>query len=126
MTHGRWALGFFCLRDLSAESAPSADLAGSLSLSRNASSSSGLGSRRTRQRLWLSGDQAKSWASCGVLVRRCASPPLRLSCQIWVLPSSRAERKARYFPSGLQRGWVEETPSAVSGTASPPANGTIQ
>jgi hypothetical protein len=38
----------------------------------------------------------------------------------------RAERKARNLPSRLQRAWVEETPSAVMGSESPPVLGTIQ
>ena len=91
-----------------------------------ASSSSGLASRRTRTSRRLSGDQAKSSTSCGVSVRRSASPPRWLSSQTWVLPSPRAERKAMNLPSGLQRAREEETPSAVNGRGAPPAVGAIQ
>src|SRR5580692_391917 len=119
MTHGFWVL---CFLSCVALSSPS--LSSSFFLA--ASSSSVVGSRRIKQRRLLSGDHSKLSASWGVSVNRWASPPTRLSSQIWVLPSWRADRNARYLPSGLHRGLPEETPSAVSGTASPPANGTIQ
>src|SRR5579885_1154630 len=114
MTQGLGVLGFFAL------SVPS------FSLALAASSSSGEGSRRTKKRRRLSGEQSNSSTSSRVYVSFCASPPSRLRSQTWVLPSSRAERNASHLPSGLQRGWEEETPSAVRGTGSPPATGTIQ
>src|ERR1700751_5456318 len=119
MTHGFWVLFFFFCAGLSSPS-----LSSSFFLA--ASSSSVVGSRRIRQRRLLSGDHSKVSTSWGVSVSRWASPPMRLSSQTWVLPSWRADRNARYLPSGLHRGLPEETPFAVSGTASPPANGTIQ
>src|SRR5712672_1303136 len=76
--------------------------------------------------LVLSGDHSKSSTSCGVSVSFCASPPFLLSSQTCVFPSFRAERNARYLPSGLQRGCDDETSSAVRAIASPPAAGTIQ
>src|SRR5580704_14934097 len=51
---------------------------------------------------------------------------MRLRSHTCVLPSSRLERKARYFPSGLQRGWDEDTFSAVMTMGSPPEDGAIQ
>src|SRR5690349_23414625 len=57
---------------------------------------------------WPSGAQAKSSTSCIVSVSFCASPPIRFNSQTWVLPSLRAERNARYLPSGLQRGCDDE------------------
>ncbi len=54
------------------------------------------------------------------------SPPSRFNSHTWVLPPSREDVNARYFPSGLQRGCPEETPSAVIGSASPPCVETIQ
>src|SRR6201998_20148 len=118
MTHGFRVLGLFSLALSALSSSPS------LVLSLNASRSSSEASRRTKTSRLASGDQAKSSTSCGVSVRRCASPPDRLSSQAWVLPSFRADRKARYLPSGLQRGWLDETFSAVIGTGSPPPKST--
>src|SRR5690242_13767973 len=111
--------GFFVLGFLSWSSA-------SLSLVLAAANSSSEASRSITTRRVLSGDQAKSSTSWGVSVRRWASPPDRLSSQICVLPSLRAERKARYLPSGLQRGWEEEAPFLVMGMASPPEVGADQ
>src|SRR5437660_305590 len=74
----------------------------------------------------LSGDHSKSSTPWGVSVRWVASPPRRLRSQTWVLPLFREERKARYLPSGLQRGCEEETPSAVMEMGSPPWVETIQ
>ena len=51
---------------------------------------------------------------------------MRFNNQTWVLPSSRLDRNARNFPSGLQRGWSDDSSSEVIGTASPPAVATIQ
>src|SRR5882672_11149325 len=105
MTQGFFVLGFLSLTlSLSSASLSFTSLSfTSLSLALAASSSSE-GSRRTTTRRVLSGDHAKSSTSCGVSVTCWASPPDRLSSQICVLPSLRAERKARYLPSGLQRG----------------------
>src|ERR1700731_3741441 len=103
------AQGFLVLGFLSFSSSPSF----SFSLVLASANSSSEGSRRITTRRVLSGDQAKSSISCGVLVSRWASPPARLRSQTSVLPSLRADRKARYLPSGLQRGWEDETPSAV-------------
>src|SRR5207237_9214713 len=55
-----------------------------------------------------------------ISVRRTASPPRRSSSHTCGLPPSRAERNDKYFPSGLQLGLPEETPSAVIAIASPP------
>jgi hypothetical protein len=49
-----------------------------------------------------------------------------LGLETWVFPSFLAERKPRYFPSGLQRGEEELSPSAEREIGSPPAAGTIQ
>src|SRR5260370_18182350 len=114
MTVGFFMLGFLSLLSVSSFS---------LSLVLTAASSSSEGSRRIRTRRVLSGDQTKSSTSWGVSVTRWASPPDRLSSHTWVLPSLRAERKARYLPLGLQRGCEEETPSAVIWMAAAPAVG---
>src|SRR5712692_9299632 len=98
----------------------------SLSLSLAASTSSGLGSWRISTRRVLSGDHSKSLTPWAVSVRRNPSPPRRFSSHTWLLPALREERKARYLPSGLQRGCEEEIPSAVMGIASPPWVETIQ
>src|SRR5262249_41854126 len=90
------------------------------------STSSGVGSWRTTTRRLPSGAHSKVSTSWTVSVSFWASPPRRLRSQTWVLPSLRAERKAKYLPSGLQRGWDEETLSAERASASPPAAGTIQ
>src|SRR5712692_11548942 len=90
------------------------------SLFLTASRSSGLGSRRISTRRLLSGDHSKSSTPWAVSVRRTASPPRRSSSHTCALPPSRADRNERYLPSGLQRTWEEETPSAVRGMASPP------
>src|SRR5450432_2609729 len=91
-----------------------------------ASNSSGVGSRKTKTSRRLSGAQTKLSTSCGVSVRRWASPPRRLSNHTCVLPSLRSERNASDLPSGLQRGWEEEAPSEVMGAGSPPEEGTDQ
>ncbi len=52
--------------------------------------------------------------------------PSRFSNQTCVVPPFRADKNANHFPSGLHSGCPDETPSAVSAIASPPANGTIQ
>src|SRR4030081_1898657 len=106
MTQGFFVFGFLSLTlSLSSVSLSSVSLSlVSLSLALAAASSSSEGSRRTTTRRVLSGDHAKSSTSCGVSVTCWASPPDRLRSQICVLPSLRAERKARYLPSGLQRG----------------------
>src|SRR5229473_42717 len=98
MTQGFLVLGFLSLASGSF----------SLSLVLAAANSSSDGSRRITTRRVLSGDHAKSSTSCGVSVRCWASPPERSRSQTCVLPSLRAERKARYLPSGLQRGCEEE------------------
>src|SRR5262249_56847949 len=98
----------------------------SLSLTLASSSSSGVGSCRIRTRRLPSGAHSKSSTSCAVSVSFCASPPKRFSSQTWCLPSLRVERKPRYLPSGLQRGWEEETPSAESAMPSPPDVAVIQ
>src|SRR5437762_3853667 len=87
---------------------------------RAASMSSGLGSRRMSTSRVLSGDHSKSSTPWTVSVRRTASPPRRSSSHTCGLPPSRAERNDKYFPSGLQLGLPEETPSAVIAIASPP------
>src|SRR5579862_4450719 len=51
---------------------------------------------------------------------------MRFSSQTCVLPSPRFDRNARYFPSGLHRGWDDDCFSAVMTIASPPSEGTIQ
>src|SRR5580704_9117210 len=91
-----------------------------------ASRSSGLASLRSRTILWPSGDQAKSIRYGTRSVSRWASPPWRLRSQTWGLLPWRVEMKARDFPSGLQRGCSEVTPSAVIGSGSPPEAGIIQ
>src|SRR5438128_11131758 len=102
MTQGFCVLGFFVL----SESAV-------LSLfALAASRSSSVGSRSTSARRDESGDQTKSLTSCGVSVSFCASPPILLSSQTWVLPSSRAERKASHLPSGLQHGKSRHLPQS--------------
>src|SRR5271170_1652238 len=111
MTQG---LSAFFFLSLSSESASSS----SLSLFLASSSSSGEGSRRTRAMRRPSGDQKKSSTSCAVSVSFSASPPRRFKSQICSLPSLREERKARNFPSGLQRGWEEEASSEVSAMGS--------
>src|SRR5437667_9827956 len=113
MTKGGGVLGFGAAAGLS------------LSLSLAASKSSGLGSRRMRTRRVLSGDHSKSSTPWGVAVRWVASPPRRLRSQTWVLPLFGVEKKARYLPSGPQRGCEEETPSAVIETGSATWVGTI-
>src|SRR5882724_4146231 len=119
MTQGFCVLGFFDF--------PASDRSGLLSLFVfAAASSSSVGSRSTSARRVESGDQTKSYTSCGVSVSFCASPPSRLSSQTWVLPSSRADRNASHLLSGLQRGWDELTPSAVNAMASPPVAAIIQ
>ena len=81
----------------------------SFSLLLASSNSSGLASRSTNTKRLPSGDHAKSSTSCGVSVSFCASPPRRFSSHTCVFPSLRAERNARYLPSGLQRGCDEDT-----------------
>src|ERR1051325_3351370 len=100
MTQGFGVLDFFSL------SAPagSAALSLSLSLFLAASSSSSVGSRRISDNRVESGDQTKSSTSWEVSVSFCASPPRRFRSQTCVFPSSRADKKASHFPSGLQRG----------------------
>src|SRR5882757_361283 len=119
MTQGFCVLGFFDF--------PASDGSGLLSLFVfAAASSSSVGSRSTSAKRVESGDQTKSFTSCGVAVSFCASPPSRLSTHTWVLPSSRAERNASHLPSGLQRGWEELAPSAVNAMTSPPVTAIIQ
>src|SRR5579871_1664810 len=83
---------------------PVSSPASSFVFSLASSTSSGVGSRSTSTNRWLSGDQAKSSTSCTVSVIFCASPPCRLRRYTCFLPSFRPDKKARYFPSGLQRG----------------------
>src|SRR5215468_12351292 len=94
-THGFCVLGFLSF-------APSSLL--SLSLDFAASTSSGVGSRKTSTNRLPSGAQSKSCTSCAVLVSFCASPPCRFRTHTCVLPLLRADKNARNLPFGLQRG----------------------
>src|SRR4029079_9277803 len=77
--------------------------------------SSGSGSSTTRTSRLLSGDHAYSDTPPLRSVNLTASPPARLGNQICaVFAFCRADRKARSFPSGLQRG--EDSPSGVDVT----------
>src|SRR5512146_698207 len=71
-----------------------------------ASSASGSGSPTTSAMRLESGDHSKPCRRPLTLVNCWASPPLRSSSHTW-LPLARPGRdevKARYLPSGLQRG----------------------
>src|SRR5262245_40705043 len=90
--------------------------------------SSGSGSVTTRTSFRLSGDQSKSSTPPFSELTFSASPPVRGSSHTWEtsLSSSRLERKARYFPSGLQRGEDSDSLLVVSRTDSWPSHRVIQ
>src|SRR6266540_3482192 len=74
-------------------------------LSASLSASLGSGSSTTSTNRLLSGDHAYSDTPPLISVSFTASPPARFSSQICApFDPWRDERKARYFPSGLQRG----------------------
>src|SRR6476646_12058222 len=77
-----------------------------------------------------SGDHLGSLAPLGKLVKTNASPPAiasRQSCGGSGLPSFSVERvKARYFPSGDQRGEESRSPFVRRWAGSVPEVGTIQ
>src|SRR5215216_7922560 len=80
--------------------------------------SSGEGSWITSESFLASGDHSNDRTPCLTSVSCCASPPCLFKTQTCVLASLRAERKARYLPSGLKRGPEAELPLAVIGMAS--------
>ena len=84
------------------------------------------GSRISSASRLPSGDHSNPLTPCFTSVSFCASPPRRSSTQTCVSPPLREERKPSQRPSGLHCGFEDETPSAVSGSASPPAAGAIQ
>src|SRR5258707_12743257 len=95
MTQGFCVLGFFDF--------PASDRSGLLSLFVfAAASSSSVGSRSTSARRAESGDQTKSFTSCGVSVSFSDSPPARFRSQTAGLPSSPAEKDANHLPSAVQ------------------------
>src|SRR5262245_61359248 len=91
-------------------------------------SASGSGSVTTRTSFLESGDQSKSSTPPLSAVIFSASPPVRGRSQTCEtsLSSLRLERKARYLPSGLQRGLDSDSLSVVRRTDSWPSQRVIQ
>src|SRR5262245_23962525 len=93
-----------------------------------AESAFGSGSVTTRTSFFESGDQSKSSTPPFSEVIFSASPPVRGNSQTWEasLSSSRLERKARYLPSGLQRGEDSDSLLVVRRVDSWPSQRVIQ